>query len=118
MATRLKSLISILTDMSEHFAEDADASALGCGKSAPTRLLLLALLAWNAALQPDVGRDAYLDNALLYLPARRDELRRLALRMIEHKNTHHPDDRRLVRTFALSIGEGGVKLRIMHAPPQ
>lgn len=77
------------------------------------------MLAWNAALQPDAGRDAYLDNALfLYLPARRDALRRLALRMIEHKNRYHPDDRRLVRTFALSIGEGGVKLRIMHAPPQ
>jgi hypothetical protein len=108
-------MLSVLTEIAEHFAGDADARFLGRGKSAPTRLFLIAMLAWNASLQPAERRDAYLDNAIGSFPLRNpDKLRRLARRMIEHKDAHYRDDRRLIRGCALILDEGGLEFRVRH----
>ena len=108
-------MLAVLTEIAEHFAGDAAAEELGRGKSAPTRLLFIAMIAWNASLQPAGRRDAYLDDAIGSFPLRNpDEIRRLARRMIEHKGEHYGDDRRLIRSFALVLDEGGSELRVRH----
>jgi hypothetical protein len=78
-------------------------------------LLVLAMIAWNVAMLPESDRKAMIDRAVasLNLPsAERKELEALMVDMVERKNKHFADRRRVITGHQLTKTKNGFDLSV------
>lgn len=106
-------LAAALTRFAGLFTADLRVARLG-ENLADTRLLIeLARSAWNLALLPPDKRAARLEYALAVCPSHdRHEFRKLVRRMIEAKEAHFADDRRVINECSVEFEGRHVVVRV------